>query len=107
LSRQWFYRDDIANWVRVTDFAAEDESPLPREFDHLMIKGLAVTINPRYGAATDQSVVDLLGRVRKQFRARYRQNVEKTVEDGLLRMPSRRDYLTSYYSSSRAFDRGL
>ena len=96
LAREWFYRDDLADWTRITDLLADSESPFPREFDIFLQTALAVRLNPRYGAETDQNIIDILGRARKQFRARYRQNVEKSVEDGLLRLPSRRNYLTSY-----------
>jgi hypothetical protein len=32
----WFYRDDLANWVRVTDLELTSDSPLPPQFDNFI-----------------------------------------------------------------------
>jgi hypothetical protein len=99
INRQWFYRDDIATWVRINDLDADDESPLPPEFDLLMITALAVRLNPRYGAETSQVTTELLNRARNQFAARYKQSREKPSELGLLNLTGR------LYRGSN-FDRG-
>jgi hypothetical protein len=96
LVREWFYRDDLGDWTRITDLTADTEAPLPREFDIFMQTALAVRLNPRYGAETDQNIIDILGRARKQLRARYRQDAAPGLDIGLLRLPSRRDYIKTY-----------
>lgn len=92
LNREWFYRADLGNWARVTDLDADAQSPLPTEFDDLLITMLAIRIGPRYGAKTSEEMVEVLKRIRKQFRARYRQSIEMASESGLLLLPSNRQY---------------
>lgn len=88
LNREWFYRADLGSWSRIADLAAEDESPLPVEFDDLLTTALALRVNARFGAPTSDDLMTILNRMRKMFRARYRQTVSKPVEDGLLILPS-------------------
>lgn len=92
LSRQWFYRADTGNWVRVADLAVVDQSPLPEEFDELLILILALRVNPRHGAEMSSGSIEALKRIRKQFRARYKQNTEQDSELGLYRLPSNKNY---------------
>lgn len=98
ISREWFYRDDLGNWVRVTDLTPSDDSPLPEEFDDLLITLLAIRINPRYGAETNQETSDVLKRMRSQLRSRYRQNTEMSSELGLILMPSRNQYIKNNFT---------
>lgn len=88
LTRDWFYRADLGQWNRVTDLVAEDQSPLPIEFDDMLSTLLAMRLNPRYGATLDQSTVEVLERGRRTFRARYKQISEQSCEDGIVRLPS-------------------
>lgn len=86
VNREWFYRADLGNWARVSDLVGADPSPLPREFDDLLSTALAIRINPRYGAETSTELIDVLKRMRRQFRARYSQTIEQEVEPGLFRL---------------------
>lgn len=104
VNREWFYRADLGDWVRVTDLDAEDLSPLPEEFDDYLITFLAIRINPRYGAETSQNTTEAFMRIRKLVRARYVQISEKAVDDGLVLLPS--THRQRGYSNRRAFDRG-
>lgn len=104
VSQQWFYRADLGNWAKIIDLDAADESPLPREFDDLLTTGLALRLNPRYGAQTSQEMSDILNRMRKQFRARYRQTAEQDSELGLYRLTTNRSW--TYRNSTQDFDRG-
>jgi hypothetical protein len=92
LTREWFYRADLGNWVRVTDLTVNDESPFPEEFDDLLVIMLAFRLNPRYGAETRGETAEALNRARRQFRARYRQKTEVDVEDALIRGLSNHRY---------------
>jgi hypothetical protein len=71
---QWFYRDDLSEWVRVTDIEPSDESPFPREFDELLITTLAMRMNPRYQQQTAPETIQAYREIKSQFRARYRQS---------------------------------
>lgn len=86
--REWFYRSDLGGWQRVTDLVAVDESPFPLEFDDFLVTMLAMRINPRFGAEMSPSSVAMLDRSRAQFRARYRQKTEVSVELGLQIFPN-------------------
>jgi len=70
---QWFYRDDLSEWVKVTELEANDESPFPPEFDELLITSLAMRVNPRYQQQTSAETVQIYRQSKSQFRARYRQ----------------------------------
>lgn len=102
--REWFYRADLADWTKTTDLATTDISPLPVEFDDLLTTALAIRLNPRYGAQTDQSTEDVLKRMRTQMRARYHQVSEQRSEDALIRIPSNKFW--RYRNASTAFVRG-
>lgn len=73
MSRQWMYRADTANWVRLSDLAAANEMPFPSEFDDYFITSLAMRLNPRHRAErmSDESIA-ALERQRVQIQARYR-----------------------------------
>lgn len=105
IARDWFYREDLGAWTRVTDLAAEDESPLPLEFDDMLSTLLALRLNPRYGAQMDQSTIEILERGRRIFRARYKQISEQSSEDALIRLPSN-PYWYSDVDPHSSFDRG-
>ncbi len=87
-NQEYFYRQDLANWVRITDPDADDESPFPSEFDDLLTTALAFRLNPRYGAETTMNLMEILSMMKKRFRARYRQETEMDSEIGLLLLPS-------------------
>lgn len=105
LTREWFYRADAGNWVRVSDLGLDDESPLPIEFDDLLTTLIAFRINPRYGAETDSNMVEVMKRIRRVFRSRYRQVNEKDSEPGVYRLPSTRKYWATG-NSMRDFNSG-
>jgi hypothetical protein len=106
LNREWFYRADLGKWTRVIDLDADDISPLPREFDALFSTALAIRVNPRYGATTAGELTDVLKRIRKQFRNRYRQVKEVSSELGVYRLPSNKLFNDEFSSGNSAFDRG-
>jgi len=83
LLREWFYRADTGNWVRVTDLTDASESPFPVEFDDLLIEMLAMRISPRYGTTTAAESAEVFRTMLKMFKARYRQTKEVRSELGL------------------------
>lgn len=99
---QWFYRDDLAEWVRVTDLAADSESPFPTEFDDLFSIEVAMRLNPRYQAQTAPETIQTYRRLKSQFRSRYRQTEFTPSDVAQL-------YKSGYYSlnSQTVFSKGL
>lgn len=95
-SKQWFYRADLGEWTQVSSLTANSQSPFPSEFDDFLITLLAMRLNPRFQAQTAPETLEELRRMRRQFRARYTQDSEERVEDGLLRMPSRGNFWLDY-----------
>lgn len=113
VAREWFYRQDLGSWQRLSDLTLESEFPFPEQFDDLFITMLAMRLNPSYGAGLDQQSLAVMNRMRSQFRARYKIGKETPVEDALIRLPrmvADRDGWTRdnfYGDSTSAFDRGL
>ena len=85
LNREWFYREDLGAWVRLTDLGSNDESPLPFEFDDLLISLLAIRLSPRYAAQADALYYKMM---RVKLRSRYTQTVSQNSETGLTALPS-------------------
>lgn len=90
-STQWFYRDDLAAWVKITDLTANGESPFPPEFDDFLVTLLAYRLNPRFGAQTSDSSIEVLKRLQSQFKARYSQVLEQRSELALLQLGAGRN----------------
>lgn len=107
INREWFYREDLGSWVRVTDLSSSDESPLPNEFDDLLSISLAARLNPRYGAQMDPETVDYLSRMRRTFRARYKQITPVGAELGLIKLPSNPYWMSWSSDPTNDFNRGL
>ena len=71
LSREWVYRADLGDWTQLTDVAATDENPFPKDFDSMFIVLLAIRLNPRYGRALSDMSQSILRAGRNKFLARY------------------------------------
>jgi hypothetical protein len=111
LVRQWFFREDLGNWMRVTDLELTDEFPFPVEFDQMFITLLAMSMNPAYGVMMDAQLANLFNRSRTQFRARYHNTIQTNAEHALLRLSgvygNSRYYAYNYLSDPETvFDRG-
>lgn len=72
INRQWLYRGDTANWVRITSLATSDDMPFPEEYDPFYIIMLAARINPSYGQSISPETAKMLGRAKTSLQARYR-----------------------------------
>lgn len=111
LNRTWFFRQDTANWYKVTDLVAADTFPFPEEFDDLFIGMLSLRLNPAYAADMDPQSQVVMTRSRSQFQARYRQHHQVPSELGLLYMPNMtadRYYWRGVYSDpTSVFDSGM
>lgn len=72
---EWFYRADLANWVRVTTLTAGDSLPLPVKYDMLFQTGLAIRLSPGFGKEPRAVTVAMFEEARSKFSAQYRQEV--------------------------------
>lgn len=70
--RQWLYRSDIGNWVRIAEVTADDEMPFGVEFDDYFVTALALRVNPRYGQIMTPETNTAFNRAKSQLRSRYR-----------------------------------
>lgn len=105
--REWFYRADLASWLKLTGLAATDENPFPARFDMMFVIMLAMRINPRYGRQLDAQSVAMLKQNKREFEAFYLQSADlQTGSDLSWPFLSRQSYGESGYSSSSAFNRG-
>jgi len=105
LSREWFYRADLADWVRVTDLEEDDESPFPRQFDDILIIALATRLNPRNGSVADPQSVARYNNALKKFRSTYRQSKQMSSELALALVNPW--YSTgTWFSDDTAFNQG-
>ena len=91
-TREWFFRADLGDWVKVADLDFSDQSPFPLQFDDFLSTSLALRLNPRYGQAMGQETMAVLTRARSQFRAKYQQETVVSSELGLTKLPSLKRY---------------
>jgi hypothetical protein len=86
LTREWMYRGDTGNWVRIGNLVSADHLPFPSEFDDYFITMLAMRLNPRHGVAMPAETVAYLKRIKNVLRARYAQKgINPESDPGLLR----------------------
>lgn len=71
--REWFYRADLAEWIQVKkDYEAEDESPLPPDFDDLLSTSLAIRLGGRFRKNVEDATVARNSDMMQKLRQRYR-----------------------------------
>lgn len=106
--REWFYRADLGDWVRITSLATGDQSPFPSMFDNMFTILLAMRLNPRYGREMDAQSAEILKMGRRQFIARYLQSQPLEINDSISwPFMSTQGYDTQReFSSTSAFERG-
>lgn len=101
--RQWMYRADIGDWVKIEALDSADNMPLSEEFDDYFITSLTFRLAPRYGLPVSSETAAALMKGRSRIRARYRCRRELFLPDrGLVRYGD--DYY-AYYGNE--FDRGF
>lgn len=106
--REWFYRADLAAWVKLNALDAGDENPFPEAYDAMFAILLGMRLNPRYGRAMDPQSVEILKNNRREFIARYLQSRPLEIDDSISwPFMSRQGYDTQRaFSSQRVFNRG-
>ena len=85
---QWFFREDLGNWVRLNDLSLSDEFPLPSEFEEFFITMLALRLGASEDVDLNNQLSFVLKDVGRKLRARYKQKIEMPSELGLVRTPS-------------------
>lgn len=105
---EYFYREDIADWVQITNLTDTDNSPFPTEFDDLLIIGLAMRLAPRYGSTTAGESINTYRSILTKFRARYGSSEEIRSELGLIKTPLMRSmygwpYADNYFNKGIPF----
>lgn len=103
----WFYRGDLAEWVRVSPLDLDSQSPFPSQFDDYFIIKLATRLHPRYLVNTAQETMLHFREIQRKFKSRYTTRQEMNSEPALYRLRNHR-YL-DYFSedSSLRFNRGI
>lgn len=91
----WLYRGDLADWKRVAVLDLNDDFPFPIEFDDAFIIQLAIRLAPRFGKSLSNESVATSQRALSGLRARYRQRVVTSADQGVLML------------SDQAYGRGL
>lgn len=76
MARQWMYRADTANWVRISQLLTSDDMPFPAEFDDYFVIMTAMRIDPRFSQALTSETLQTLNRARSQIRARYSPRIQ-------------------------------
>lgn len=74
VSTVWFYRADLAQWVKLQAVALTDSIPFPPTFDDLWVTGLSIRLAPRYGKQTTPETTSVFQRTLKLFRTTYQQS---------------------------------
>jgi hypothetical protein len=93
--RQWMYRADTGNWVKIASLASSDTMPFPEEFDPYFINALAIELNPQNSEQTTPEIAAAMNRSLAKLRARYRRRRRVQEMDTL----PRRGSLTQPYSN--------
>lgn len=109
---EWFYREDLGNWMKSAPLLDGDVFPFPEEFDDFFITMLALRLNPAYGNTLDPQTQMVLVRSKSQIRSRYTQTIPTKAELALIKqsfMTNDRsrwhgDY--SFYNPNSMFDKG-
>lgn len=73
VSNQWFYRDDLGQWVLCADMLLTDQCPFPKEFDDFFICAMSKRLAPRYGKITAAETIETAKVTLARLKARYRQ----------------------------------
>lgn len=103
-SRQWLYRADTGNWVKIISLASSDSMPLPTEFDDYFITMLALRLNPRFAQTMTTETVEALKRARNLLRSRYHN--PRQIESDLDTIGFLADRRTAWLHNNADFSRG-
>lgn len=86
-NQEFFYRDDLGDWLPILPLAYTDEFPYPSDFDDYFIISLAMRLNPRNGAPLDPQSQRAWQQARSGLNSRYQQIRPTPSELALIRTP--------------------
>lgn len=92
----WFYRDDLANWVRVTDLALTSPSPFPSKFDDFLVSSMAVWFSGPNGVEAPKDVVLRARRGHTLLKTTYYQTAPGATFPGAWRFGTYQAYGTPW-----------
>lgn len=72
-SAQWFYRGDLSNWIVLAPLISTDASPLPFEFDDLLVSGTAMRLTALDELKISEGTMMIYNRLMKRIKSRYKQ----------------------------------
>lgn len=82
--RKWLYRADQGNWICLDTLQMDDTSPLPPEFDDLLICGLAMRLSPRFGKEPSPITTGRYDDMLRRLKLRYKQSEQMPASDASL-----------------------
>jgi hypothetical protein len=92
----WFYRADLANWVRVTDLTITSDSPLPPQFDDFLISSMSIRRGPAYNKDPAAATVATAKHGLKLLKTTYRQEAPGAPFPGAWRFGTYQSYGTPW-----------
>lgn len=102
LNKKWMYREDLNNWVAITDLTADSEMPFPTEFDEFFTISLAIRLKPSYGSALTNEEAMVLQRATSMLKTRYSQKRRVLPELALQKIHPHRHW--GFYDDGYTYD---
>lgn len=103
----WFYRADIAEWVRLSPLNLDSNSPFPSQFDDYFVMKLATRLHPRYLVKTAQETILHYREIERKFKSRYSTSQQMHSEMALYRTRGQRSLNFYVQNSDLRFNRGI
>jgi hypothetical protein len=105
-NEEFFFREDLGDWVRVTSLGLGDEFPLPLAFEEYIITMLVLRLDPSAGVSLDQQLGAVMQQMSRKIRARYKQSTQQQSDIALLRLSSNSRNYTNSASAEVYFNNG-
>lgn len=91
----WFYRSDLATWILLAPLTLTDQTPLPADFDDLLITGTAIRLTGLDEIDATAGTMFIFKRLLALCKQRYNQTVNVAYGAADL-VPSNPGYSSSY-----------
>lgn len=104
MTREYFYRADLGNWLQVDTFTVDSDSPFPQEFDTVLILALSLRLLSSHGQVMSNENAISLRKGLAKLSARYFTQKVTPSEAGLSRTVLLRGY--SGWNGLPSFSRG-
>lgn len=100
---EWFYRDDLANWVRMSPLLIGSDSPFPSKFDDFLIASMSIRRGPAYNKEPGGATVATAKHGLKLFKTTYLQSAPGATMDGAWRMQTYQGYGSRFFGPGGGF----